>query len=189
MTIFERVMEYLVTNPSQTFSSKNILNEFAKAEIPISSKTVYDCLDYAESSMLMRKASEYDIRGKRILSRKDKYYLTDLGLGQVLNVNKKAQYGAYLENIVYNELIARGYNVNVGTLENGEIDFIATRFNEKIYFQVTYILSDEAVVEREFNAYKNIDDNYPKYVLSMDKLDFSQNGIIHKNIIDWLLEK
>lgn len=189
VTIFERVMKYLVTNPSQTFSSKNILNEFEKAEIPISSKTVYDCLDYAESSMLMRKSSEYDIRGKRILSRKDKYYLTDLGLGQVLNVNKKAQYGAYLENIVYNELIARGYNVNVGTLENGEIDFIATRFNEKIYFQVTYILSDEAVVEREFNAYKNIDDNYPKYVLSMDKLDFSQNGIIHKNIIDWLLEK
>ena len=74
-------------------------------------------------------------------------------------------------------------------MDSGEVDFIATRFNEKIYFQVTYILSNEEVVEREFNAYKNIDDNYPKFVLSMDKLDFSQNGIIHKNIIDWLLEK
>lgn len=93
------------------------------------------------------------------------------------------------ENIVYNELIARGYDVNIGTLDNGEIDFIATRFNEKIYIQVAYILSDETVIDREFNVYKKIEDNYPKYVLSMDKFDISQNGIIHKNIIDWLLKK
>lgn len=99
------------------------------------------------------------------------------------------QIGAYLENIVYNELIARGYNVNIGTLENGEIDFIATRFNEKIYIQVAYILTDEKVIDREFNAYNKIDDNYPKYVLSMDKFNISQNGIIHENIIDWLLKK
>ena len=72
---------------------------------------------------------------------------------------------------------------------NGEIDFIATRFEEKIYLQVAYLLDNENVVEREFNAYKNIDDNYPKYVITMDKFDFSQNGIIHKNIIDWLLNE
>ena len=188
VTIFERVMEYLVTNPSQTFSSKNILNEFEKAEIPISSKTVYDCLDYAESSMLMRKSSEYDIRGKRILSRKDKYYLTDLGLGQVLNVNKKAQYGAYLENIVYNELIYRGYEVSIGNNNGKEIDFVAIKYGKREYYQVCYYLTDENVVEREFGAFSGIDDNYPKYVISMDELDFSQNGIIHKNVIDWLLD-
>lgn len=181
-------MEYLVTNPSQTFSSKNILNEFAKAEIPISSKTVYDCLDYAESSMLMRKASEYDIRGKRILSRKDKYYLTDLGLGQVLNVNKKAQYGAYLENIVYNELIYRGYEVSIGNNNGKVINFVATKYGKCEYYQVCYYLTDENVVEREFGAFSGIDDNYPKYVISMDELDFSQNDIIHKNVIDWLLD-
>lgn len=79
VAIFERVIEYLVTNPSQVFSTQNMMNVFEKEEIPISTKSVYDCLDYAESSMLMMKASEYDIRGKRILSRKDKYYLTDLG--------------------------------------------------------------------------------------------------------------
>ena len=187
VTIFERIMEYLVTNPSQSFSSKNILKEFEKAEIPISSKTVYECLDYAESSMLMRKVSEYDIRGKRILSRKDKYYLTDLGIGQVLNVNKKAQYGAYLENIVYNELIYRGYEVSIGNNNGKEIDFVATKYGKREYYQVCYYLTDENVVEREFGAFRGIDDNYLKYVVSMDELDFSQNGIIHQNIIDWLL--
>ena len=137
--------------------------------------------------MLMSKVSEYDIRGKRILSRKDKYYLTDLGLGQILNTNKKSQYGAYLENIVYNELIYRGYNVSIGNNDGKEIDFVATRYGKKEYFQVCYSLNDENQ-EREFGAFNGIDDNYPKYVISIDELDFSQNGIIHKNIIEWLLE-
>lgn len=186
--LFQRVMEYLVTNPSQTFSPSNMINEFTKEEIPISSKTIYECLDYAESSLLMTKISTYDIRGKRILSRKDKYYLADLGLGQILNINKKTQFGAYLENIVFNELIYRGYSVSVGNNNGKEIDFIATKHNQKEYYQVTYELSNRDTEEREFGAYANIDDNYPKYVISTDKLDYSQNGIIHKNIIDWLLE-
>ena len=127
--------------------------------------------------------------GKRILSRKDKYYLTDLGLGQILNVNKKKQFGAYLENIVYNELIARGYAVSVGNNNGKEIDFIATKYNKLEYYQVSYELSNKETEEREFGAYYNINDNYPKYVISTDKLDYSQNGIIHKNIIDFLLEE
>ena len=188
VNLFQRVMEYLVTNPSQTFSPNNMMNEFAKENIPISSKTVYECLDYAETSFLMSKISTYDIRGKRILSRKDKYYLTDLGLGQILNVNKKTQFGAYLENVVYNELIYRGYNVSVGNNNGKEIDFIATKHNQKEYYQVTFDLSNKETEEREFGAYANILDNYPKYVLSLDKLDYSQNGIIHKNVIEWLLE-
>lgn len=188
VTLFQRVMEYLVTNPSQTFSPTNMLNEFVKEGIPISSRTIYECLDYAESSLLMSKVSTYDIRGKKILSRKDKYYLADLGLGQILNTNKRTQYGAYLENIVYNELIFRGYNVSVGNNNGREIDFIATKHNIKEYYQVTFDLSNKETEIREFSAYDNIDDNYPKYVISMDKLDYSQNGIIHKNIIDFLLE-
>ena len=105
------------------------------------------------------------------------------------NINKKIELGAYLQNIVYNELSNRGFTVYAGKNNDKEIDFIATKANEKLYFQVAYILADESVVEREFGAYHGIDDNYPKYVLSMDKFDFSQNGIIHKNIIDWLLEE
>ncbi len=189
VNLFERIMEYLVTNPSQAFSQKNMLNEFEKEDIPISTRTVYECLDYALTAMLMSKISAYDIRGKRILSRKDKYYLTDLGLGQILNTNKKTQYGAYLENIVFNELINRGYKVSIGTNNEKEIDFIATKHNQQEYYQVAFTLADKSCEQREFSAFDNINDNYPKYVISTDKLDYSQNGIIHKNIIDWLLEE
>lgn len=189
INLFGRVMEYLVTNPSQVFSPTNMLKEFEKENIPISTKTIYECLDYAETSFLISKVSSYDIRGKRILSRKDKYYLTDLGLGQILNINKKTQFGAYLENIVYNELVFRGYNVSIGSNNGLEIDFIATKYDKIEYYQVSFDLSNKQTEEREFGAYKGIDDNYPKYVISADKLNYSQNGIIHKNIIDWLLEE
>ena len=189
VSMFGRIMEYLVTNPSQVFSTTNMIKEFEKVNIPISTRTIYECLDYAQEALLIKKASAYDIRGKRILSRKDKYYLTDLGLGQILNVNKKTQFGAYLENIVYNELIARGYAVSVGNNNGKEIDFIATKYNKLEYYQVSYELSNKETEEREFGAYYNINDNYPKYVISTDKLDYSQNGIIHKNIIDFLLEE
>ena len=89
---------------------------------------------------------------------------------------------------MYNELIARGYDVYIGKTDKGEIDFVIDDFGERSYIQVTDYLSSEEVMKREFGAYKNVDDNYPKYVISMDKIDYSQNGIIHKNIVEWLLE-
>ena len=187
--LFNRIVEYIVTTPSQTFSAENLSKYFYNQDDrTVSKETLYNYLEYMSKSLLINKVDRYDVRGKRILSGKYKYYLTDLGLGQVMNGGKRPQMGAYLENIVYNELVSRGYDVKVGTLEKGEIDFIATKFEEKLYFQVAYILTDEAVVDREFGAYLGIEDNYPKYVISMDRFDFSQNGIIHKNIIDWLLE-
>lgn len=187
--LLNRIATYLLTTPSQVFSPESIKKYFESTSRGVSLETLYNYLDYFVRANLISKADRYDIRGKRILTGKYKYYLTDLGFTHILSEGKKSQIGAYLENIVYNELIARGYNVNIGSIDNGEIDFIATRFEEKIYIQVTYLLDDENVSEREFGAYKQIEDNYPKYVLSMDKFDFSQNGIIHKNIIDWLLEE
>lgn len=187
--LLNRIVTYILTTPSQVFSPDSLKKYMQSDSRNVSLETLYNYLDYITRANLISKAERYDVRGKRILTGKYKYYLTDLGFTNILSEGKKEQIGAYLENIVYNELIARGYNVNIGTLENGEIDFIATRFNEKIYIQVTYILSDETVIDREFNAYKKIEDNYPKYVLSMDKFDLSQNGIIHKNIIDWLLKR
>ena len=189
LDLFNRIIEYIVTTTSQTFSADSLSNYLLKDNIEVSKITLYNYLEYMCKALLINKAERYDVRGKRILNGKYKYYLTDLGLGQIVNKERKKQLGAYLENIVYNELISRGYDVKVGTLENGEIDFIATRFEEKIYFQVTYILADDNVIEREFGVYKNIQDNYPKYVISTDTINMSQDGIIHKNIIDWLLNQ
>ena len=189
LDLFNRIVGYIVTTPSQNFSAENLSNYFAnKDNREVSKVTLYNYIEYMTRAMLINKADRYDVRGKRILNGKYKYYLTDLGFGQIMNTGKRPPMGAYLENIVYNELLSNGYDVKVGNLEKGEIDFIATRFKEKIYIQVAYILADDAVVEREFGAFKGIDDNYPKYVLTMDKFDFSQDGIIHKNVIDWLLE-
>lgn len=190
LDLFNRIIEYIVTTSSQTFSAENLVKYFnVNDDRGVTKNTLYNYLEYMSKSMLISKADRFDVRGKRILNGKYKYYLTDLGLGQVMNTNKRPQMGAYLENIVYNELISRGYDVKVGSLENGEIDFIATKANEKLYFQVAFVLADENVINREFGVYKNIQDNYPKYVITTDKFDMSQDGIIHKNIIDWLLEK
>lgn len=187
--LFNRVAEYIATTPSQTFSADNLAKYFeANDDRGVTKNTLYNYLEYMCKAHLIEKVDRYDVRGKRILNGKYKYYLTDLGLGQTLNVSKKEQMGAYLENIVYNELLYRGYDITVGNLDKGEIDFIALKDGNKEYYQVCYYLTDDKVIDREFNVYKKIEDNYPKYVISMDKFDMSQNGIIHKNVIDWLLE-
>lgn len=187
--LLNRIVTYILTTPSQTFSPESLKKYFESVSRKVSLETLYNYLDYITRANLITKAERYDIRRKRILTGKYKYYLTDLGFMNILSEGKKEQLGARLENIVYNELISRGYKVNIGTLDNSEVDFIATRYEEKIYIQVAYFLTDEEVIKREFSVYDKINDNYPKYVLTMDKFDLSQNGIIHKNIIDWLLEK
>lgn len=189
VNMLESLLQYLISNPSQTFSGTSIVNYFHGEKRPISPEALYNYFNYIVDSFIINRVQRYDIRGKKILSRLDKYYVTDLGIAHVKNINKKFDMGASLENIVYNELIKRGYTVYTGRNGEKEIDFIATKTDEKVYFQVTYILADEKVIEREFGAFKGIEDNFPKYVLSMDKFNFSQNGIIHKNIIDWLLEE
>lgn len=187
--LLNKILEYLMSTPAQQFSATNIVNYLKNENRNCSNETLYNYLSYITNSFIINKAKRYDIKGKRVLSTNDKYYLTDLGLGQVKSSIKAKGKGSVLENIVYNELINRGYDVLVGKSDSSEIDFIASYFDEKIYIQVAYILADDDVVEREFGVFKEIQDNYPKYVLTMDKLDFSQNGIIHKNVIDWLLEK
>ena len=117
----------------------------------------------------------------------EKYYLADVSFSRIHST--KLDIGASLENIVYNELLCRGYEIKIGILKNAEIDFIAQKGDEKLYFQVCYLLATDETAQREFGAYSSVKDNYPKYVLSMDKFDFSRDGIIHKNIIDWLMEE
>ena len=187
--LFNRVLEYILSTPSQTFSAENLAKYFESENISVTKNTIYNYLEYMNKALLINKVDRYDVRGKRTLNGKYKYYLTDLGLGRIMNVSKKEQVGAYIENIVYNELISRGYDVKIGALNNGEVDFIALKDGKKEYYQTCYMLSDDSIIDREFSAFNNIEDNYPKYIISMDKVDQSRDGIIHKNIIEWLLEK
>lgn len=186
--LFNRIMEYLVCNPSQIFSITSLANYFLSVNRKISKETVYNYLEHITSALIMKRASRYDIRGKRILTKSDKYYLTDMGLGRIRNSGFKLEMGALLKNVIFNELLARGYEVYVGKTTNGEIDFVAIKGNQKEYYQVAYYLYDQKIIDREFGAFSNIPDNFPKYVLSFDKMDFSRDGIIHKNVLDFLLE-
>ncbi len=187
--VFNRLIEYLVCNPSQTVSVKSISDYFMSVERKISRETIYNYLENITASMIMRKVSRYDIRGKCILTKMEKYYLTDTGLGRIRNSGFKLEMGALLENIVYNELLVRGYDVYVGKTKKSEVDFVAVRGNEKEYYQVAYYLYDQKVIDQEFGAFREIEDNYPKYVISFDKMDLSRDGIIHKNAVHFLTEE
>ncbi|MDE7258278.1 MAG: ATP-binding protein, partial [Lachnospiraceae bacterium] len=186
--LINRIMEYLMLNPSQTFSAKGISNYFKSVDRTISAQTLYNYLEHIQTSLIVSKAQRYDIRGKQLLTTLDKYFLTDLGLGRIHNSGYKLEMGAMLENIVYNELRDRDYEVYVGKIPNGEVDFVAVKGDQREYYQVAYYLAERSVVDREFGAFRAIADNYPKYVLSMDKYDFSRDGIIHKNVIRFLTE-
>ena len=187
--LLNRIIEYLMQTPSQTFSAKGILNYFESINRKVSTETLYNYMEHIQNSMIASKARRYDIRGKQLLTTLDKYYLMDLGLGNIHNTGYKTEYGALLENVVYNELRTRGYEVYIGKIPNGEVDFVATKGQQKEYYQVAYYLYDEKVIQREFGAFVQVPDNYPKYVISMDRMDFSREGIIHKNALKFLLEK
>lgn len=185
--LLNRIVTYLSINMSQIFSGTSITNFLKSEGRDCSKETLYNYISYIQNSCVANRAVRYDIKGKKTLSTLEKYYLADLSFARLHT--RKIDIGASLENIVFNELLCRGYDVFVGTLKNAEIDFVAQRGSERKYFQVCYLLGDEETQKREFGAFDLVRDNYPKYVLSADHFDFSQNGIIHKNIIDWLLEE
>ena len=187
IALLNRIMEYLMANPSQAFSAQGIMKYFQSVNLKVSTQTLYNYLDHIQTSLIAARARRYDIRGKYILATLDKYYLTDPGLGRIHNSGFKLEMGALLENVVFNELLIRGYEVYTGKIPNGEIDFVAVKDGKKEYYQVAYYLYDESVVKREFSVFSCITDNFPKYVISMDKIDMSRDGIIHMNIINFLL--
>ena len=186
--LFDLLLQYIVDTTGRQFSAENVMKFLRSEGKSVSTETIYIYLDALCKALMIRKIYRYDIHGKAILKTLNKYYMTDLGIAQIKNNNFEINKSFAIENVVYNELLERGYDVYIGKTKDGEIDFIATKTNEKIYFQVAYLLTDDKVIQREFGVFKDVNDNYPKYVLSLDKVDFSKNGIIHKNIIDWLLE-
>ena len=189
IVLFNLLLQYVVDTTGREFSAENIIKYLKSEGKSISTETLYVYLDALCKALIIKKIYRYDIHGKAILKTLNKYYMTDLGIAQIKNNNFEINKCFAIENVVYNELLERGYDVYIGKTRKGEIDFIATKTDEKAYFQVAYSLENESVIEREFGAYNGIDDDVPKYVLSLDKKDLSRNGIIHKNIIDWLLEK
>lgn len=184
--LLDKIINYLASTSSQIFSASSINNFFKNEGRECSKETLYNYLSYVVQSCVVNKAKRYDISGKKTLSTLEKYYLADTGFANLHSL--KFDIGAMLENVVYNELIARGYEIQVGVTSNSEIDFIATKDGQREYYQVAYILHDENTIKREFGVYQKVKDNFPKYVISADHFDFSQDGIIHKNIIKWLLE-
>lgn len=166
-------------------SVSSITNFLKNEKRECSKETLYNYLTYVTNSCIVDRVKRYDIQSKKTLSTLEKYYLADIAFSRIYS--SSLNISASIANIVYNELINRGYKVDVGIIKNQEIDFIAYKGKEKLYFQVCYLLFGEEIIEREFGAFDKIKDNYPKYVLSLDKFDFSRNGIQHVNLISWLL--
>lgn len=189
VNLLNRVIQFIMENIGGVISANSITKFLKSDNITTSVDTILNYIEYINNSMIVNKVNRYNIRGKLVMTLLEKYYLVDLGLLQLKSSPIEKKVGGRLENVVYNELIARGYDVYIGKTDNGEIDFVVDDFGNRFYIQVADYLSSDEVIEREFGAYRNVADNFPKYVITMDKMNYSRDGIIHKNIIDWLLEK
>lgn len=184
----ERVVKYTFNNVGNTFSAKSI-SDYLKAEHrALDNETVYSYLEKLEKAYLLHRCSRYDLQGKEILKTQEKFYLADTSLRySVLGYNADSV-ATSLENVVYLELCRRGYTVNIGKTSDGEIDFVATRQNEKVYVQVTQQIASEKTERREYERLLEIRDNYPKYVLRTDEFaGGNYEGIKTMHVADFLL--
>lgn len=186
----ERVVKYTFNNIGNTFSAKSISNYFKSEQRKIDNETVYSYLEKLQKAYILHKCSRYDLQGKNILKTQEKFYLADVSLRYSVLGYTVDSVASSLENIVYLELKRRGYNVYIGKTKDKEIDFVATKQNEKIYVQVTQEIKSEKIQKREYEQLLEIRDNYPKYVVMAD--DFAggnYEGIKTMNIVDFLLSK
>jgi hypothetical protein len=183
----KRFINYVLYSTSLDFNAQSIVKYLKSERINTTPDTIYTYIDAILNSLIVRRCSRYDIKGKKVLKRQEKYYVADLGLrNHTLNL-EKIDYGACFETIVYNQLIANGFEVNIGKIGDYEVDFIARKSHKKVYIQVAYMLVNDDIINREFRGLESIDDNYEKIVISYDNFDFSRNGIKHINIIDFLM--
>ena len=185
--MLERVISYLIMNVGNNFSATSISKFFKSENRKVSVETILNYIKAAEESFLIYKVSRDDLIGKKVLNVNEKYYIADHGMREAILGSNQRDINQIFENIIYLELLRKGYNVRVGKVDNLEVDFVCTKGNEKIYVQVAYLLASSETIEREFTSLEKIDDNYPKYVISMDEFDMSRNGIKHINIIDFLM--
>lgn len=184
--LLERFLKFIIQNIGQTFSASSVTAYLKSEGRQVSRETIYTYLEASKNAFLIYGIPRYDLRGKAILRTNEKYFINDLGIRSLFFDNEK-DIAQTLENIVFLELRRRRYDINVGKFDEREVDFIAVRQNQRIYVQVAYLLADSATVEREFSVLEKISDNNPKFVLSMDKIHHSRDGITHMNIVDFLM--
>lgn len=189
ITLFNKVWQYILETEGIEFSATNVLKYLKNEYREVSAETLYNYIEALCSTFIINKVYRYDIHGKSILKTLNKYYVSDLGVKKIKNTNKETNYSICLENLVYNELIFKGYDVYIGKLKDAEVDFVAIKDKKIKYIQVSLYLNSEETINREFGAYKSIQDNYPKYVISLDDVDMSTNGIKHLNVFDFLLNE
>lgn len=187
--LLNMLLAFLMDNIANPFSARSIVAAFKAEGINTTVETVISYIDYIKKAMVVYSAQRYDIKGRKILSTNEKYYTVDLGLRNCVKASGEIDYNKLYENIVYLELLYRGYDVKVGKTDEYEIDFVAYRGSDIMYVQVCYLLATPETVEREFGNLERIKDNYPKCVISGDIPDFSRNGIKHYNIIKFLLNE
>ena len=185
--LLRRLTAFLLENVGNPFSANAICNKLKSEGVKTTVATLMNYISAIKNAMVVLTAPRYDLKGKALLSTNEKYYATDLGLRNNVKSSDLVDYNKLYENIIFIEMLSRGYEIHVGKIGDYEVDFICLKGREKIYIQVAYLLADRSVIEREFRPLLKIEDNFPKYVVSSDKHDFSNNGIIHKNIIEFLL--
>lgn len=186
--MLERILTYITANIGTIFSA-NVLSKYLKSEgRSMATETIINYVKACTDAFLFYQVKRQDVQGKKLLAINEKYYVADHGIREAVFGGNMKDINLILENIVYLELLRRGYKVSIGKVDTKEIDFICEKQEKKIYIQVTYLLAAEETIQREFGVYNEITDNYPKYVLSLDEFDMSRNGIIHKNIRDFLTD-
>ncbi len=188
VTSFNKILQYVLETETREFSATNVLDYLAKSGNKVANDTLYKYLEALCSTFIVNRVYRYDVNGKAVLKSLNKFYATDLGVKKIKTNSKEINYSRAFENLIYNELIKKGYDVYIGKTKDGEIDFIASKNKNVKYIQACYDLSNEETRIREFGAFNNISDNYPKYVVSTNKEDYSQNGIKHLNIFDFLMD-
>ena len=187
--LLESILKFIAANIGSIVSTKKISDYLTSSGRKTTSDTIDNYLKMLENAFIIYKANRYDLKGKMFLKTLEKYYIVDIGIRNRLIGLRNTDYGHVLENIVYLELLRRGYEVTIGKIGSLEVDFVASKPNEKIYYQVSATIMDEKTRERELRPLESISDNYPKYILTMDQIVFNDySGIRVKNIIDFLLE-
>ena len=186
---FMDISLYILANAGKELSIENIISAYKKNDKEISKRTLYNYLERMKKAYLIHGVGRYNITGKVALGNREKQYAVDMGFRTINTNTINFEDTFFLENIIYNELLTRGYTVFAGKTYKGEIDFVAIKDGKKCFIQVSYLLASKETIQREFGAYKNITDASPKYVMSLDKIDLSHDGIVHLNIIDFLLRR